>query len=97
MLIETPYKKGDTISLKLTSGEEVVARLEDENAEAGNIVLHKPLMVTATQQGLGLAPFMFTIGPDANVKVSTSKIVCIVKTREAMSKQYIQSTTGIAT
>lgn len=95
MLIETPYKVGETVSLKLTSGEEVVARLEEE--KDASFILHKPLMVTATQQGLGLAPFMFTIGPDANVKVSTSKIVCIVKTQEAMSKQYIQSTTGIAT
>ena len=28
MIIETPYKEGDTVSLKLSSGEEIVARLE---------------------------------------------------------------------
>lgn len=94
MLIETPYKNGDTVSLKLTSGEEVVARLEEEKADS--FILHKPLMVTATQQGLGLAPFMFTIGPDAKVNIDTSKVVCIVKTLDEMSKQYIKSTTGIA-
>lgn len=94
MLIEAPYKNGDTVSIKLTSGEEVVARLEEQKADG--FILHKPLMVTATQKGLGLAPFMFTIGPDAKVNIGADKIVCINKTLEEMSKQYISSTTGIA-
>lgn len=95
MLIEAPYKVGDTVSIKLTSGEEVVARYKEDKNNA--MLLHKPLMVTATQQGLGLAPFMFTIGPDATVSIENSKVVCVVKTQDEMSKQYIQSTTGIQT
>ena len=31
MLIEAPYKVGDTVSIKLSSGEEMVCRLEEEN------------------------------------------------------------------
>jgi len=42
MIIETPYKVGDTVSIKLTSGEEVVARLEEE--KDASFILHKPLM-----------------------------------------------------
>ena len=95
MIIETPYKVGDTVSIKLTSGEEVVARYKEDKNNA--MVLSKPLMVTATQKGLGLAPFMFTIGTDATVSVDNSKVVCVVKTQDDMSKQYITSTTGIAT
>jgi hypothetical protein len=30
MLLETPYKNGDTISLKLSSGEEILGRLDSE-------------------------------------------------------------------
>ena len=93
MLIETPYKVGDTVSLKLTSGEEVVARLHEENTDS--VTLHKPLMLAAMQQGMGLAPFMFTINPDSKVVIDKNKIVCMVKTVEEMSKQYIKSTTGI--
>tara|TARA_X000000950_G_C13375820_1_gene442277 strand:+ start:178 stop:465 length:288 start_codon:yes stop_codon:yes gene_type:complete len=95
MIIETPYKVGDTVSIKLTSGEEVVARYKEDKNNA--MVLSKPLMVTATQKGLGLAPFMFTIGTDATVSIDNSKVVCVVKTQDDMSKQYITSTTGIAT
>ena len=30
MLIDTPYKNGDIVSIKLNSGEEVIAKLEEE-------------------------------------------------------------------
>lgn len=93
MLIETPYKVGDTVSLKISSGEELIARLDEETADC--YVLVKPLMVVAGQQGLGLAPFMFTVNPDVRFKVKMQNVVCIAKTAEEMSKQYIQSTTGI--
>jgi len=53
MLIDTPYKNGDIVSIKLNSGEEVIAKLEDETGT--HYKLSKPLMVAATQQGLGLA------------------------------------------
>ena len=93
MLLELPYKVGDTVSLKLSSGEEVIARLEDDKTDS--VVLHKPLMVAATQQGLGLAPFMFTISTDTKITMARSNILCIVKTDKDMSNQYIQNTTGI--
>ena len=93
MLIETPYKNGDTVSIKLSSGEELIARLEEETSDGFS--LNKPLMVVAGQQGLGLAPFMFTVDPSAKFKVKSQNVVCIVKTATEMSKQYIQNTTGI--
>jgi len=94
MLIEVGYKEGDTVSMKLTSGEEIIARLEKE--DASSITLNKPLMVVANQQGLGLAPFMFTVNPESKFKINTSNVLCIVKTEDDMAKQYVSSTTGIA-
>jgi len=93
MLIETPYKNGDTVSLKLNSGEEVIAKLEDETSS--HIKVSKPLMVAATQQGLGLAPFMFTADPEASIKLNLTSISCITKTEKDMASQYVQNTTGL--
>jgi len=93
MLIETPYKTGDTVSLKLTSGEEVVARLDKETEKGYE--LHKPLMLTATQQGVGLAPFMFTVGADSKFIINTQSVVCIAKTEKEAASQYVQTTTGL--
>lgn len=94
MLLELPYKEGDTVSMKLTSGEEVIAKLEKE--DTNGVTVSKPLMVAATQQGLGLAPFMFTIGQESKINLNTSNVLCIVKTDDEMAKQYISNTTGIA-
>lgn len=94
MIIETPYKNGDTISLKLTSGEEVVARFEEETDDY--VKVQKPLMLTATQEGFGLAPFMFTVSPENFIRLNFDNILCVVKTEETMANQYLQNTTGIA-
>lgn len=94
MLIELPYKIGDVVSLKLSSGEEIIARLEEETGKF--YVVSKPLMLAMNQQGLGLAPYMFTISQTTKININTATVVCIAKTEDSMSRQYISSTTGIA-
>ena len=94
MIIESPYKEGDVVSIKLSSGEEMVARLEKENKD--HVVIRKPLMLVAGDKGAGLAPFMFTVDQDAKVKLHTNTIICIVKTSKDATDTYTQSTTGLA-
>lgn len=93
MLIDTPFKVGDTVSMKLNSGEELVARLEEEKDQV--LKISKPLMLTATQEGVGLAPFMFTVNPEHSIELNKASILCVVKTEENMASQYIQNTTGL--
>ena len=94
MLIEAPYKNGDTVSLKLSTGEEIVARLEEESGS--HYQLHKPMVLVAGQQGLGLAPFMFSVNPDSKFRINASVVTCILKTEKELASQYMQQTTGIA-
>ena len=42
MLIQAPYKTGDVVSLKLSSGEETVGRLEE--IKDNFFVIKKPLL-----------------------------------------------------
>lgn len=94
MLIETPYKVGDTVSFKLTSGEEIIARLDAEDDKA--YALHKPLVMIVQQQGMGLAPFMFSVNPDAKFNLQAASVSCVAKTEQEIAAQYTQQTTGIA-
>jgi len=94
MLIETPYKVGDTVSFKLSSGEELVARLEEETVTSYK--LHKPMVLIMQQEGLGLAPFMFSVSPDAKFTLTASSVSCIAKTQTEIAKQYTSTTSGIA-
>ena len=67
MLIETPYTNGDVVSIKLSSGEEMIARLDSENDT--NVIVSKPYILIAAQNGMALAPYMFTVTPDTKIKL----------------------------
>jgi hypothetical protein len=93
MIIETPYKAGDIISLKLSSGEEIIARLDAEETTVYKLL--KPMVLIVQQQGLGLAPFMFSVSPDAKFMLNKHTVSCVSKTETEISKQYQAQTSGI--
>lgn len=93
MIIQTPYKQGDAVTLKLTSGEEIIGRFEEEGTKG--VKISKPMSLTATPEGIGLAPYVFTIPANVDLLIRDSAIVCIAKTESGMAKQYIQNTTGL--
>ncbi len=94
MLIEAQYKVGDVISIKLSSGEEMIARFEDENEDV--VTVAKPYILIAAQNGMALAPYMFTIAPDTKVKLKINNVICVVKSAKDASDMYIKQSTGIA-
>ena len=93
MLIDTPYKVGDTVSFKLNSGEELVARLEEETPTAYR--LNKPMCLIMQNNGLGLAPFMFGATPESKFMLQSHAVSCIAKTEGEIAKQYTASTSNI--
>lgn len=93
MIIETPYKVNDTVTIKTAGGDELVARFIEENDNS--ITIQKPLALMATPQGIGLGPFTFTVNPDAKIKLNKSALLFVHKTDGEMAKQYVSSTSGI--
>jgi hypothetical protein len=95
MIIEAPYTVNDIVSLKLASGEEMIARLVAEDATHATVT--KPLMLIAADNGMGLAPFMFTVSPEAKIKLKINSIICIVKSAKDAVDIYTKQTSGLAT
>lgn len=93
MLLEKPRAAGDIVTMKLSSGEEVIARFEKEKPEG--IEVSKPMALSVSPQGIGLMPFMFTLSRDLNITIKSSNITVIVNTDDEFAKQYMSSTTGI--
>lgn len=93
MLLEKPKAQGDVVSMKLTSGEEVIARFEEETATG--IKVTKPMVLSMTQQGVGMMPYMFTVNPNTAVTFNHSTVAVLSVTDEDFAKQYTTSTTGI--
>lgn len=93
MLIEAPFKQGDVVTIKTIGGDEIIARIHEVMPNSYKII--KPLAIVASQQGLGLATYAFTVSPDTKIEIRDSAIVFIAKTDSDMAKQYLTSTTGI--
>lgn len=96
MLITTPMSLNDIVTVKMVGGDEVIGKLTDERTDT-YIELSKPLVVMMGQQGFGLAPYVLTAGPDATMQLDRGHVVTIVKTFDAVAKQYIKQTTGLIT
>lgn len=94
MLIEKGVSAGDVVTVKLNSGEELIAKLIDE--DANYYTLSKPMVILMTQQGPSLAPYIFTIGNDRLVKLSKSSTTTLIQeTEKIYANQYIELTTNI--
>jgi len=93
--IQVPYKDGDVVTLKLSSGEEIVAKLVKENKDS--LTVQMPLTLVATEQGMSLAPYLFTITPDTRLDIRLNSVITVVKSAEDTAKGYTQQTSGIVT
>jgi len=92
MLIETPYKINDIVTLKVLGGDEIIGRL---TAVDGSVTINKPHVVMMGQQGFGLVPYIMTAGPDVKVDFKSEHIFSLVKTYEPVAKEYIKQTSGL--
>lgn len=93
MLLEKPMTAGDVVSLKLVNGDEIIARLESD--EANGITITKPLAITAGPQGLGMIPWIF-LGEKETITLKKEHVFAMVPSKKEAANQYMQGTTGIA-
>jgi hypothetical protein len=94
MLLEkTKFKKGDIISIKLISGEEIIGKYIGEDMT--DLVIHNPKILAITQKGPAMAPVMMTVEPDNDYSISKSAIILKGYTEKEIADQYTYQTTGI--
>jgi hypothetical protein len=94
MLIDKGVSEGEVITLKLTSGEEIVAKLVEDGA--AYYKLKNPQVIGMGPKGPGLMPYLFTVDPDKEIKLLKTTVTVAEATDKAFADQFIQSTTGIA-
>ena len=93
MLIEAPYATGDVVSVRLSSGEEIVGKLLDDNEKT--IKLKQPLSAIMSEKGLAMLPFMLTVNVEADLVVNKNQIMITAKSIKEVADHYLKSTTGI--
>jgi hypothetical protein len=93
MLISKGFSEGEVVTLKLTSGEEIVAKLVEDGPL--HYKLKNPQVIGMGPKGPGLMPYLFTVNPDTEVKLQKSTVTVAEATDISFAKQFIESTTGI--
>ena len=92
MLLQKPIKKGSIVTVKLNSGEELIARFETEDDDILNI--SKVRAIAQGQNGIGLIAWMIT-SQSATISINKTTVVAYTQTDEAISKSYLENTTDI--
>jgi hypothetical protein len=93
MLINKGPTSGDVVTFKLTSGEELIGKLVEETTS--HYRLARPMVIAMGQQGPGLMPYLFTVGPDREIDLAKGTVTVVAATDKQFADQFIQTTTGI--
>ncbi len=93
MLVSKSYQEGDIVSFKLSTGDEIVARIISSDSDSFEI--SKPCTVMPSPQGMGLIQSLFTADADVNVKLQRQHVIMHAPSIDQMQKHYIKTTTGI--
>jgi len=94
MLLEKKFTENEVVSLKVSSGEEIIGRYVREDDRY--FYLTKPNVLMMNPQGMGMVPFMFTVNPDEDYAITKTSIITLSRTDNDVAKQYLSKTSGIA-
>ena len=94
MLIETPYKNGDIVTIKGTNGDEIIGRLDEESAD--QFTLNKPMLAVVHGEGIGMVPYVLTVSPETPIKLNRRNVAVTAKTAKPIADEYIKSTSSLA-
>lgn len=92
MLIQKPISENDVITIKLLTGEEVMATFV--NNEGETITVRKPSTIASNGQGMGIIPWMMTSRAE-KVDINKSAVIAMAITEEEIAKAYTETTSNI--
>ena len=92
--MEIKIETGKIYTLKLNSGEELIAKVISIEKD-GWILVQEPVSVAPGPKGMGLVPSIFTADPKGEYRINTSSIAIFALTDDNVADKYTEATTGI--
>lgn len=100
MLIPKPIQPGNIVSIKMSNGDELIAKLGEMTDS--QVKVSKPMLIMLAQDpstgqpGVQMAPFwMIGADPEQPFPVSRSHIQCMVLANQHAAANYTKSTTSL--
>lgn len=99
MLVISNFKKSDVVTIKLSTGEEIVARFDADTGSELKVVKPTVLTLNPTDGKAMLIPWLMSVdtGSSDPVIISKAQVVAVSKPHKGIADGYMQSTTGLAT
>lgn len=97
MLLSVKYRAGDVVTIVLQSGQEIIARMQEQTNEG--YVVNKPLALIADPSTgrVSMMPLVMSSDEDEVTILSTACLIAPTKSNKSATDAYIQSTTGLIT
>ena len=93
MLIQKPIAENDIVTLKLITGEEVLAGYISNDAD--HYTVKKPATIANNGQGgMGIIPWMMTSKAET-VKITSTTVIAMAPTDDDIAKAYTEATSSI--
>lgn len=93
MLVNKGYAKGDIVCFKMVTGDEIVAKIVEQNSEG--YVVNRPCTVIPSPQGLGLMQSLISADINTNVTLKSEHVIMHGPVITDIENHYIRTTTGI--
>ena len=93
MLVTSQYKENEIICFTITTGEEIVAKLKDEDDKTYKVT--KPLALVNGPKGVVMVPAMVTVDKDTEITYNKSAIISTSKPNKAVEGSYVENTSGL--
>ena len=92
-MITKKYEKNDIVAIKLSSGEEVITKVIEDNDSS--MLVSKPIALVVTPKGAAMTQFLMMQDMNQTVELQKTHIVLLAKANKTASDQYIATTTNI--
>jgi len=79
---------GSIVSLRILNGDELIARLKEENNEG--VTLTYPMVFTVTPDSAGVVPW-FALGDTSQVNIKASHIFSMVPAKLEATQEYTEN------
>ena len=90
------YNQGDVVDFKLTSGEELLARISEDRDS--DFILIKPMaLINTPNGGLGMMPVPIAANHGDPVVLNKHAVAFHTKCEKELAGQYLEKTTGLVT
>tara|TARA_B100000497_G_C7614268_1_gene368893 strand:- start:305 stop:628 length:324 start_codon:yes stop_codon:yes gene_type:complete len=97
MLVTSNFKKNNAISIKLGTGEEVVARFHTSTRDELKVTKAKVLTLNPQTGAAMLIPWLMSTDAENNdvVTINNAQVVALAKPSEGLATSYINSTSSV--